>query len=247
VQATPTTGVIRGIVVDQAVHPIVGANVTLTNPPQTVTTNDAGAFGFEDLEPGTYFFKVDHKGYSQIQASAEVVAGEGSPAPVRIQMVAVQQETPFVESLHAILFLTWSGWVTGVGGVTVGNLLGDGNYNFRLDITPNGTVAQTELVWEPTTPLGAEALSSGGTYHGNDAVETGVWTGPSPLVMVTNATGANATANSVYFDFYAWPSSPLPVGMHVNQQADAFINIFHNFRPNPGWTFTRDGEYPPPS
>jgi hypothetical protein len=59
-QATSSTGVIRGVVVDDAIRPVAGATVSLTGEStgETVSTA-AGTFGFDALAPGTYFLKVD--------------------------------------------------------------------------------------------------------------------------------------------------------------------------------------------
>src|SRR5688572_18477641 len=56
-EATDTTGVLRGVVVDASVRPLAGVDVTATGPggQLTGTTSEAGAFGFDRLEPGTYF------------------------------------------------------------------------------------------------------------------------------------------------------------------------------------------------
>ena len=51
-EATDDTGIIRGVVVDQAIVPIAEATVTLQSGEQT-ESNEGGAFGFAALEPGS--------------------------------------------------------------------------------------------------------------------------------------------------------------------------------------------------
>lgn len=246
VEATSTTGVIRGVVVDDAIRPLSGVLVVLTATGQNATTNEAGAFGFEGLEAGTHFLTAGRDGYTTVQQSVEVVAGVGDPEATRIMLAAIPRGIPSIESLTSVIFVSGSGWVAGVGGVTVGGagVLGDGgNWNFQVDISPNGTVAQTELVWDMTTPLGAEGRASGGTYAGDDGIDTDTVTGPSPLVMRANATEEGGTADNVYYSFYAWPSGGLPAGLQFNQKVDAYVNVFHNFLPDEGWTFYADGAH----
>lgn len=245
-KATSTTGVIRGVVVDDALRPIIGAKVALQSQNRNTTTNDAGAFGFDGLEAGTYFLQASKPDYTSVQQSAEVQAGVDNPPVVKILLAAIPRATPLIEALTATIFVSGSAWAAG-GGVTAGGFgVFDGNYNFEVAITPNGTVAQTELVWDATTPLGEVARAAGGTYAGNDGVDTGVTTGPSPLVMQANATEGDETADNVYYSFWGYDSAGLPGGLHVNQKVDAYIHVFHNFRPNDGWQFGRDGEHPLP-
>lgn len=247
-KATPTTGIIRGVVIDDALRPIVGASVVLQSQNRNTTTNDAGAFGFDGLEAGTYFLQASKQDYTTVQQSAEVQAGVGNPPVVKILIAAIPRPIPMIEALTATIFISGSGWVDQVGGVTVGGAgVFDGNWNFEVAISPNGTVAQTELVWDMTTPLGAEGRAGGGTYNGDDSMDTATHRGPSPLIMQANATDEDETADNVYYDFYAWPSAGLPAGFQFNQKVEAYIHVFHNFRPNEGWQFGRDGEHPLPS
>ena len=51
-EATAETGVIRGVVVDAAIVPVAGVTVTIDGLDQETTSNEAGAFGFDGLEPG---------------------------------------------------------------------------------------------------------------------------------------------------------------------------------------------------
>lgn len=252
--ATSATGVIRGVVVDEAVRPVAGATVELTGGTAggdgSTQSNDEGAFGFEALQPGTYFLQVSAEDYTSVQQSADVVAGVSDPQPLRVMLVALPRLEPFIESLQVKMFISGAGWVDGVGGVTAGGLgVLDGNYVFGQEITPDGAVAQTEFVWEKTSELGTTAMVSGGTYDDDgDSVETSGWTGPSPLVSRVNATAADDTATQISYSFWAWPTSPLPAGVHANQPVDVFMTVFHNFRPDDGWTFTGSGAHalPPP-
>jgi hypothetical protein len=210
-------------------------------------SNDDGAFGFDGLEPGTYFLLVSAQDFATVQQSADVVAGVSDPAPLRVMLLALPRLEKSIETLQVQMFISGSGWVAGVGGVTAGGLgVLEGNFAFGQDITPNGTVAQTEFVWTKTSEMGTTAMASGGTYAGDDDVETDSWTGPSPLVSRVNATEGGDTADQVAYSFWAWPTDPLPAGVHANQAVDVFINVFHNFRPDEGWTFASDGAHPLP-
>jgi Carboxypeptidase regulatory-like domain len=250
IEATETTGVIRGIVVDDTLKPLAGALVALSGGANT-TTSAEGAFGFEELEPGTYFMVAALPGYTTVQQSVEVVVGVDVPEAVRILLSKLASATPFLETLSAKIHLTGAVWATVPGqfsgGVSVGNLIGEGNYVFGVEITPGGTVAQTELVWTATQPLGEIGAGCGGTYDHGDAVQTACFEGRSPIVARANATGDNLSADSLSYSFWARPFDPVPVGAQVDQAIDAYISVFHNFLPNEGWTFTNDGPHPVPA
>lgn len=97
-QASATTGVLRGVVVDDRIVPIVGAVVDLRGASEAPnqTTDDQGRFLFSDLPAGTYFLHVSSPLHKGIQSSADVVAGEAEPRAVRIQMERLFTQDPFV-------------------------------------------------------------------------------------------------------------------------------------------------------
>ena len=245
VAATATTGVIRGVTVDEALRPIAGAAVQLVGGAAT-TSNDDGAFGFEGLPPGTYFLTVSADGYAAVQQSAEVLAGVSDPEPLRVLLAAVPRLEPFIEALAARLYVIGA-VSTPVVFVRLGDVVGDeGNFAFDLPVTPNGTLAQAEFLWEPSTPLGQELWVGGGTYAGDDDVDEVDGAGPSPLVLRANATDGGDTADRVFFHMWSDDAPGQPVGLHLQQRVDAFVHVFHNFRPGDGWTFARDGPHPLP-
>src|ERR1041385_4332197 len=246
VQATETTGVIRGVVVDQAFRPIAGAAIDLRGAGNTTTTEE-GAFGFDGLEPGTYFLTASKADYTTIQQAVEVVAGVSDPDAIKVLLTAVPRGTPFVEALQATIFITGSFNVEGVVRFTSGDLVGnEGNYNFNIDISPNGTVAQAELDWSSTSPLGVNALSYCETESSGDTLDGHSARGPNPLVLRLNATEDGNSADSIYCDFWAAGSSGTPVGVIYNTKLDCFVHVFHNFMPRDDWIFSRDGDYPVP-
>lgn len=96
--ATASTGIVRGVVVDEAIRPLANVSVELRGGPEpkAATTNAAGAFGFDLLEPGTYFLEATKPGYFAVQQSVEVVAGDDRPPVAKILLKANPATTPFV-------------------------------------------------------------------------------------------------------------------------------------------------------
>ena len=252
-QATATTGVIRGIVVDEAVRPVAGANVTLTAGNKTTTSNDKGAFGFDGLEPGTYFLKVHKHGYADVQASAEVVPGVDSPSPVRVQLQAIKLATPAVEVRQIKMHLTGSGWIvspavsTGVTCCFVSQLGNETSWFYGFSLEGNGTRAVQVLVsWEAGQPGATNALVEASLLDNDKTIADNSTIGPSPAIINFDAEAINghtAKPLSISGDVYAYPSDGTPVdaGVSASQDYNIFAIAFYNFDPPTDYRFDRDG------
>jgi hypothetical protein len=98
VKVTKTTGVILGIVVDDRIVPVEGAEITVSGANVKVppTTSDAqGRFVFQDLPEGTYFLQVKSLLHQPTQTTAEVVAGVEDPPLTRVQLVRLFTQDPY--------------------------------------------------------------------------------------------------------------------------------------------------------
>lgn len=97
VDATTTTGIIRGVVVDDRIVPVAEAAIALRGAVgDRATASDAeGRFVFGGLEPGTYFLTVTTSLHKEAQTSAEVVAGIDEPPLVRVQLERLFSQDPF--------------------------------------------------------------------------------------------------------------------------------------------------------
>ena len=191
VQATKDTGVIRGVVTDIGVRPIVGALVTLSGNDQSTTTLENGAFGFQGLDPGTYFVKVAKAGFIPGQTGVEVVAGVSDPEVKRIQLEANPATAAFIEPYSYIGYLECGVAVfyTSVGCTILGPLAeltaSEGIWNIPFNVLPNHT--QGELIWEQTQQAGGELIwevVDGGTNNYCGYRETTV----SPALAYINQT-----------------------------------------------------------
>lgn len=95
---TDDTGGIRGVVVDQAITPVVGATVAIRSLDIETATDDEGLFTFSGLEPGTYFLHVDKLLYDGAQTSVDVEAGVAEPKVVNIRITKLITAAPYVET-----------------------------------------------------------------------------------------------------------------------------------------------------
>jgi hypothetical protein len=205
--ATATTGVIRGIVVDEAIRPVANATVVLTPGDKTVATTAAGAFGFSGLEPGTYFLKVERAGYNGTQTSTEVLAGVAEPPIVKVLLVLNPSKLPYIEALQFSGFLSFglSIGITSVGTTinpALSEAMGDQSiWTVYPDEVP--TWAQGELVWEQNQAGGGMLIwemVQGGTNNFRGHRETAV----SPALAYWNTTVIQENATSILDDGIAY-------------------------------------------
>lgn len=251
VQATATTGVIRGVVVDEAVRPIAGAAITLAgNDPREATSSDAGAFAFADLEPGTYFLTTTKVGYNSVQTSVDVVAGVQEPPITKVLLVADPTSTPFVTSATLDGFIECSVRAF-VYGIALCEGIGNDNVVHDLNLDGVPTFAQGELVWDSTQALGDElSFNWRKTGTNSDYIDT---EGPSPLLLQANATllgendvGTEQPLRSVIFTGHNPLTEPPAgglwgVGIQAQQRFTIYLHAFYNFEPQPDWRFTVNG------
>ncbi|HJQ92778.1 MAG TPA: carboxypeptidase-like regulatory domain-containing protein [Candidatus Thermoplasmatota archaeon] len=257
-EATDTTGVIRGIVVDEAIRPVAGAEVTLRGAGEAVTAStEEGALGFDGLEPGTYFLKVSKPGYSDLQLSADVVAGVAEPVPVKailprlagyLPYVTVRVFDGFIECTTSFLVLC------GAPNLLTGDNLTNDRYTWTWFFEPNATLMQAEMVWESTQSLSPtlyfEMEPSGDCDDGFfNRTE-----GESPIYATLNATqieeGPLDLECGIYFSLFSGHNEPLPrqpvtgwgIGATAQQRFTLYAHAFYDFLPTPGWRFTVDGE-----
>lgn len=169
--ATSTTGVIRGLVVDERIVPIAEATVALRGGAREdlATSDDQGRFGFSGLEPGTYFLTVTSTLHKEVQSSAEVVAGVAEPPLVRVQMERLFQQDPYSVQITQEGFFECS--QAGAGLYSSSNCVYDPyrwalgppsptqaidnvtkqNREWHADVGPGWQQLVFEMTWQPTT------------------------------------------------------------------------------------------------
>lgn len=266
-QATADTGIIRGIVVNEAIVPIAGATISLNLGPnvRNTTSADSGAFGFDGLAPGTYFLTVSKAGFLTIQQSTDVVAGQAAPPLLRVQLVADPVQRPYFVPYQFDGFIACSARYFIEGRNLCGAVDERDDPLKDIDLERVPTFAQGELVWESTQSLGDELSFN---WRRDDTSRDYVdIEGPSPLVLranesllTENEVGAGQPLRTVVFTAHNSATEPpcvpeeVPqvggcywgVGMQLNQQFKLYVHVFYNMLPPEGWTFGADGDPPQP-
>lgn len=159
-QATAETGVVRGVVIDEAIRPVAGVLLGLSGPAGpagNMTSNAEGAFGMDGLDAGTYFLKASKAGYQPVQVSVEVVAGVSEPAIVKVLLPIDPASLPYYDSYVMDGYITCSARIA-LTAVPGGECLASDTSQvvYTLDRVPDWI--QSEMHWQSTQALG-DALS----------------------------------------------------------------------------------------
>lgn len=254
-QATDTTGVIRGVVVDETITPLPEAQVVLAGQDRSTTTNADGAFGFSDLDPGTYFVTVSKAGYKKIQSATEVEAGDAAPPVMKVQLARVPSLDPFSETRHFEGFIQCS-LAFSVNAIALcsvpeiaGVELGD-KFAVRYDdmATPPDHV-QSEMDWRSTQALGQTLKMRYTDDHNGGLDNYRTDEGQAPL----RVTADNMTLIAKHFDargllIRVFPSYNEPPGvvLILQQSFDVYTSAFWNYAPPEDWWFLDEGQRPEP-
>jgi hypothetical protein len=266
--ATEKTGILRGVVVDTAIRPLANATVQLRGAEQEARSNADGAFGFDGLEPGTYFLEVRRLGYFPVQQSADVVAGDRSPPVVKVILQPDAASVPFVQGqvFDGYIECTTSILVLcGAPEILTGQHLTNDRFAWDQYFADNASLLQAEMVWDSTQALSPDLYFEMETL--NDACDSKDKDASSFLNNTQGGSPIYATVNETQISNWSigsvcpiWMSifSVGPVcspdvagfshcpGFTVEQKFTMYFHTFHGFLPPPGWRFTTDGTVPAP-
>lgn len=267
-EATATTGVIRGVVVDEAVVPVAGATVAIAALGRETTVDEGGAFGFGAVEPGNHFLTVAKLGYQTQQASVVVEAGVDQPPVLRVQLVRDPATTPYVTAYQFTGFMKCSLSYIALCGVAPDET-GD-SFLAEFEVTAPPAWVNMEAVWEGTQPTGDQMnLNMGATPAGPDTTCCTAQ-GPSPLLAQANKTvlaeyGVGAGENLIG-RMFAWEMEGTGIDDHtgqcvpvvlttycqgpgaaIDQEFELFVHAFFHYAPPEDWRFTSDPDVPRPS
>ena len=240
-QATESTGLIRGVVVDDAIRPLANVTVTVKGSEERQQRTDAsGAFGFDGLDPGTYFLTASKLGYFDAQQSAEVVAGVTDPPAVKIQLAVDVGYKPyfqaivyegFIECTTSVLVLCGAAnaeepLLCAEFNLCYGQVTND-RFTFTLYFDPNLTMVQSELVWATNQALSPELSFTQESINPDescppislDTAPMNGTSGPSPLFTRVHADVLQewevGPKCGIYYSVFAGDASGDPTGQGV--------------------------------
>ncbi|MHB1261857.1 MAG: carboxypeptidase-like regulatory domain-containing protein [Thermoplasmatota archaeon] len=208
--ATDETGLLRGVVVDEAIRPVAGVAVAVTRPDaeaMDATSDDQGRFGFDDLVPGSYIVAAVKAGYYAETVVAAVRAGQSDPPAVQVRLLRDAETVPYVVAVDFDGFIE-CGIRGGTGGVSLCQVV-QGRVNvtndrslFKMAVDPGAAWMQGELVFEANQPL---ADTMGFYFHQleedpartHDMGQYPLNLGPSPVLLTINETGVGTCSTCI--------------------------------------------------
>jgi iron complex outermembrane receptor protein len=96
----PTTGTIEGTVESPDLEaPLAGATVTIVGTKTTATTDDAGGYKFENLEPGEIKLRIELEGFEPVERTIRLTAG----ATVTMQVPLATVEAPLLNETIVVV------------------------------------------------------------------------------------------------------------------------------------------------
>ncbi len=244
-EATDSTGIIRGVVVDQSIVPLADAKIELKGQDKETVSNENGEFGFADLEPGNYFLSVSKLGFGKVQQSVSVEAGVDKPPVVRILLESDPSSMPYTE---IVVFEGYLQCGAGIGGVGSTNpcALADSVNTFDSYVNDGLNMTQLEMVWKGTNVLG-DGLSIGILRPGtlSNFVNSD---GPSPRILPVSGALLEEEHGEGYESYLirVFPGTSQPLSLVVEQRFTIYDTHFYGFAADEGWSFVEDGEHPIP-
>lgn len=238
---TATTGIIRGVVVDNAIRPIPGVDIALTvpeGPPLSAKSDASGSFGFANLKPGTYFVKAQKIGYFDAQQSVQVEAGVEDPPVMKILLsinvdarpfFQVQSFEGFVECTTSVVVLCgapnlvttlWcSGDLDPLPPQCFGNVTND-RFTNDFYFADNASLIQFEMAWDSTQTLSPEMYFELETLNAGCDTSGEVFlnntSGPSAIYATVNQTQIEdheiGTVCPIYFSAFSGDATGDPSG-----------------------------------
>lgn len=273
-QATSTTGVIRALVVDEAIRPLAGVTVTVRgaqSEPVSAITGDDGFAGFQDLRPSTYVVEATRPGFSPVTQTIAVEAGVDDPPVAKFLLVRETGERPFYVELAIEGFMQCAVGAVGgsanvcfianyypcfvqqtAGQACTGNLTSDksfANLAFLQDYQRAPDLVQVELVWESTQTVSPDLLlrvniQNSTSFSIDYANRSG---GPSPRLVTLNRTIADEYGlGTTHAATLETFTSSATVGATVNQRIQYFVHVFYGYLPPVEWRFTSGEPVPQP-
>jgi hypothetical protein len=233
VATSSTTGAIKGVVVDEAIRPIAGANVTVLPGELHAVSDEAGLFAFEGLLPGVYFVRADAFAHAGTQASVDVKAD--SAATVRILLTSVYVPMPYHDLYH------YEGFMQAYASFA----------SFAAEVVAPGVLPCT-CTWSLTPPL------PGLTTFVYEADGEVAMENPAPVYGTVYWEFIGETDHAIHsshdtFPVYqvfeigdfaddTWNWTVRLTGsqwVHVNTSFDVYVTAWYNSAPPEGWSFVQ--------
>jgi hypothetical protein len=215
-------GAVSGVVVNEGIFPVGGAQVAVRDRDLEVTTDEDGKFVFESMPPGLYTLVVRMQGYGDGLGTINVKSGQV------VKSILQVQHLPVFEPYHTTLKFDV------VYDPAEAILYGMPDQLVAFDLHPATTIL--EAVWSGLT---AVPESDQLFYEVHSEVDPDIFqqgSGPNPLRVQFDADFFPANEYAVRFNVYPdWASSP------SESRGDVFLTFFYVDPAPDGWSLA-DGD-----
>ncbi len=231
-------GIIRGVVVDEQIRPILGARVIVVGVTFETTTDEDGAFVFEGLADGLYRVRASKDRHVTQEILVDLT---GSTASAKILLLVDPEMVPYHTTHYLRGFQEYpvsssSFWYQG------GHLWNPDcacAIDFEVDRTPHSFLV--EAAWEDSMarPDGEPTEWKYKLEHAETRNYV-VGTHPSPMwdAVRIGAFHAAKNSDSKWWNVLLNPDSSWPV---LNQEFQLFVTVFYVDGPSDGWTAWNSG------
>lgn len=242
-QSAPAAlGVLDGVVVDEAIRPIAGVNLTLDGSSLNATSDSGGAFRFAGLGLGVYVLRAEHPGYLAHVVTVTVAA---ETSKVNVMLVRDPLPQPYHVSL-SFDFYTDLGVMSMEAYVDdfVRGLLGDGAPTLctRCFVTFSGDRPVQEFIleayWQETidNPTGEvfhewtlDAMD--GTHRTGETAYGALYNGV-PVSVPDNPLNDTVDFGLTLFFDHNW--------VHFQQEVNVFVTLWYLEAAPAGWSIADD-------
>jgi hypothetical protein len=235
------TGSITGVVVDEAIRPVAGANVTGQGTAAT-RTDAQGLFTLAGLQPGLHTLRVNATGFLAVQSTAEVKAGE--VAKVRVVLPADLTPKPYHTTLKFDAY----------------DEVGQGTVDFAIDLVArdfaNGTIPPQcdrcyfyfqadskpatiliEAAWTDSVPDLAENATE--YYWSLDGLDSGDYTSDYCYSPCHAPVPGDTLPKDLSFGLSISPDEDW---VTYEQEWQVFVTLFYREPAPAGWSFINGDE-----
>lgn len=157
-----TEGQVRGVVTDDSLAPLGGAQIGIldSDPQVVVSTNNAGQYALVGLLPGTYTMQFQKLGYMTVTSQVDVKAGEVTEANALLTPISINTD----EARHfTIIGEGYFSCGAATDVIDWGNLhacVWDGHKpNVTFEAPKNLVGVMQEVVWTQSSGLTSQLLS----------------------------------------------------------------------------------------
>jgi Carboxypeptidase regulatory-like domain len=262
---TASTMAIVGLVQDEALQPIAGANVTLRLLDRATVTDTTGGFRFDNLSISAYLVDVNATGFEPASLTAEPAIGQNSSLSFILLQQTSLRPRATVEHLEGVYQCGFEALII-PGSCDVlleeaGQSAFDDTSTFQIGLDRRWQSVAVDVDFDLSANPGLEGLRL--TVRGindadkwNDYQEYGHFSGAEPFTAIVDVNGTyedgdaavpgNLTALElvVYPQGYGWHatcdvderSCALGVGAGIDIQFDLYVTVFYNQRAPEGYT-----------